>query len=241
MSLPTLEALPLEAQAGETGGYKYRPLAQARPGKPVCKGWDVYALQTALLGLGYSLPRFGADGWLGSEGDAAIKAFQSHEGLVVDGIAGILTQRALLIRLAEKFTREQNLPARLLEGQIESECGFQLGNFTPYYPNGKRDLGPVQQNLTPTTESCRNAFDARAAVSKLASDSERGLRVRKDRYRKQPGAQNDVRAWELAAGSWNAPSWADTLAAGKPLPQQYRDRIEAYIDRVTRYADLNLP
>jgi len=52
-------------------------------------------IQRRLLALGYSLPKFGADGDMGEETKAAIKKFQADYGLVVDGIAGPQTKLAL--------------------------------------------------------------------------------------------------------------------------------------------------
>ena len=55
------------------------------------KGEDVKTMQTALLMLGYSLPKYGADGDFGSETLAALKAFQAANGMTVDGICGPAT------------------------------------------------------------------------------------------------------------------------------------------------------
>lgn len=55
------------------------------------KGDDVTALQTALLSLGYPLPKYGADGDFGSETLAALKTFQENHGLTVDGVCGPAT------------------------------------------------------------------------------------------------------------------------------------------------------
>lgn len=53
-----------------------------------CTGNDVMVLQTALIYLGYNLPKYGADGEYGSETVEAVKAFQKAHGLDVDGIMG---------------------------------------------------------------------------------------------------------------------------------------------------------
>lgn len=55
------------------------------------KGSDVNALQNALIGLGYDLSKYGADGEFGAETLAAVKQFQRNHGLNVDGICGPLT------------------------------------------------------------------------------------------------------------------------------------------------------
>jgi peptidoglycan hydrolase-like protein with peptidoglycan-binding domain len=58
-------------------------------------GPDVVYLQARLLELGYSLPIGGADGFFGMETDAAVKEFQSNNGLTVDGAVGPITWACL--------------------------------------------------------------------------------------------------------------------------------------------------
>jgi len=52
------------------------------------KGEEVRVLQNKLLALGYSLPKYGADGSYGAETTTAVIAFQTDKGLLVDGICG---------------------------------------------------------------------------------------------------------------------------------------------------------
>lgn len=60
------------------------------------KGSDVVKLQNALLAVGMSLPKYGADGQYGSETVAAVKAYQETHDLSADGICGPKTWRVLL-------------------------------------------------------------------------------------------------------------------------------------------------
>lgn len=55
---------------------------------------DVKALQEALMALGYSLPKYGADGKFGTETANAVRKFQKDNGLKVDGIVGKDTKSA---------------------------------------------------------------------------------------------------------------------------------------------------
>jgi len=75
-------------QQSQTGGS--RPML-----KPGDKNSYVTELQKALLKLGYSLPKYGADSDFGSETAAAVKAFQSANKLEVDGIVGQATWCAI--------------------------------------------------------------------------------------------------------------------------------------------------
>ena len=53
-------------------------------------------IQRLLISKGYSLPIYGADGSYGDETVKAVKNFQAKNGLLVDGIVGQETWKALL-------------------------------------------------------------------------------------------------------------------------------------------------
>lgn len=59
-------------------------------------GGTVKRLQTLLMAAGYTLPKYGADGDFGSETLSAVKKYQAHHALEVDGIVGKNTWTALL-------------------------------------------------------------------------------------------------------------------------------------------------
>lgn len=59
------------------------------------EGSAVKELQNLLMKHGYDLPRYGVDGDFGNETLAAVKAFQSDNGLEVDGAVGPITWAAL--------------------------------------------------------------------------------------------------------------------------------------------------
>lgn len=61
------------------------------------KGEQVKALQILLIGRGYALSKYGADGDYGDETVKAVKAFQKAKGISVDGIAGKQTFHKLLL------------------------------------------------------------------------------------------------------------------------------------------------
>ena len=62
--------------------------------RPFMTGPDVVEVQQALLGRGFQLVP-GADGIFGPSTEAAVKAFQSRNGLTSDGIVGPVTRAAL--------------------------------------------------------------------------------------------------------------------------------------------------
>ena len=59
------------------------------------KGTAVKEMQQLLIAAGYSLPRYGADGTFGAESEAALRDFQTDNGLSADGICGPKTWAAL--------------------------------------------------------------------------------------------------------------------------------------------------
>lgn len=203
-----------------TTGYRYRALKKGD------SGWDVYALQTALDLEAYPI---NADGAFGPMTDAAVRAYQDRRGLAMDGVAGVVTQRALALGLIWPEQREKQTPAGLMRGQVEKESSFMLGNHTPRYDDGEYDVGVCQRNTNYAT--IEDGFNAPASIGVLA----KRLRDKYDAYKKLGKVKTERRLWELAAGSWNAPSWTDKLANGGTLTQAQSDHIEAYIDRVTVY------
>lgn len=60
------------------------------------KGEDVKALQILLNGNGCSCGKWGADGAFGADTEHALKAYQTHKSLQIDGAAGPETWRSLL-------------------------------------------------------------------------------------------------------------------------------------------------
>lgn len=84
-----------QALQSYSGGFRFRHWAGSviRNG---ARGNNVRELQERLLDLGYSLPRFGADGAFGDETANAVRQFQRDAGIGVDGIPGPETYRALL-------------------------------------------------------------------------------------------------------------------------------------------------
>ena len=210
--------------------YDYRPLKRG------LAGWDVYALQTGLLLLGFELPDFGADGRLGRETSQAIRRFQRRiqaytPEFAVDGIAGIATQRELGHRLARRAAVRHGLPPGVPLGHVEKECGFQLGNHSAMYTDeahwGTWDVGPVQMNTR--YRPVEDGFNC-ASIDTCA-----GYVASKWVEYDQLGIVDERRALELACGAWNAPAWTDRLARGLSITDTQRAWIEAYIDRVTVY------
>ena len=103
------------------------------------KGADVKALQEFLLQLGYSLPRYGADGDLGGHTNNKLKLFQARAGLAQDGVYGSDTHKALMDAVADhgagKEPAEPSEPFAARRVRIVCDSGtvnIRVGNGTQY-------------------------------------------------------------------------------------------------------------
>ncbi|MCC3473789.1 MULTISPECIES: glycoside hydrolase family protein [unclassified Microcoleus] len=72
-----------------------RVLRLAEIGQPLVQGDDVRQAQKALIEAGFDVGFEGADGIFGMGTDRAVREFQQHKGLTVDGIVGAETLRVL--------------------------------------------------------------------------------------------------------------------------------------------------
>ncbi len=215
---------------------RYRTLKLSEPRQV---GLDVFALQTALKDLAYNSDPGALDGVLGPMTAKAIKGAQEGMFITVDGLCGPATQAAIADRLAERIKHKFKLPAGLLNGQLRTESGCFLGNYSPQHsfdkPGGPYyDAGVAQRNTRYT--SAREGFMVLASIDALGER----LRTYYDKFAGVSGR----RRWELAAGSWNAPAYASYIAkqegatgvrtadTAKPSDTA-RAKLEAYMDSAT--------
>ena len=73
------------------------------------EGTDVKAMQEFLLQLGYSLPKYGADGNFGGETETALKRFQAKAGLTQDGVYGSESHKALMDAIADSDASKETV------------------------------------------------------------------------------------------------------------------------------------
>lgn len=207
---------------------------------PIMRGEDVWAVQSGLIELGLSLPKYGADGFFGSETSQAITAAQKKFGLYVDGICGGQTQRAMALKLVERVNLKYGIPKGALKGQVEHESSYRFGAYSAPHEDGKWDAGLCQENLDEF--SAKDAYDPAAALDDL------GDRIR-GHYNYFAGL-SEHRRWALAQGSWNAPAYACYYAklegatqvaetdCAKPPTQADADKFNTYVASVTAYLEV---
>ena len=111
------------AFAGDDAGLGDRILKEGRT------GGDVALMQKYLIGLGYDLGRYGADGDFGDCTELAVMEFQRDHGLEADGEYGPLTHAAL-IAAVETAKQPEGAQVRIEGGQCwvrETPGGKKLG------------------------------------------------------------------------------------------------------------------
>ena len=90
------------------------------------KGEEVKYVQILLIGMGYDLGKWGADGDFGAKTEAAVKQFQKSKGLKVDGIVGPKTWAALTAPQDKTVTV-------IIPGLTEQEAGELLAKYPGSY------------------------------------------------------------------------------------------------------------
>lgn len=174
-------------------------------------GWDVGALQVGLNSLRPERAELTIDGDFGELTQRRVVAEQKAYGLEQDGVAGLMTQRAMLLDIARQAQVSFNVIPGLLKGLIEGEAGYMLAATTALYGNGTRDLGAVQRNtLMDEQPAVRAAFFIRDQIIKTARD----IRNQHDAYVGDRGIPTDRKAWETAILYHNWQAAATQIAAG---------------------------
>lgn len=184
-------------------------------------GWPVLALQSALLTeteVGIRV-----DGDFGPATEGVVRTWQRANGLVVDGIAGIKTQRSLVESVAEGI-HIPGVPPGLARGLMEGESGFYLGAVNWTVPGGV-DCGVMQRRVyTPFSPSrLQAAYKPFQAIRTSMLEMQARANVFLDTieaYHVRTGvalvseAKRGEYAWRLATLAHNWPWAAQQLAQG---------------------------
>lgn len=200
---------------------------------PQMSGEDVYALQIGLNAVkAFNVPLV-PDGVLGIKTSKAIVAVQKELRIVADGLAGQKTQEAIAQRISKIVKLEIPLPTGLPYGQLAHESSFFLGNYSAQRGDGSYDAGIAQMNTKYTNP--KDAFHPAYSIRTLCQHVYGS-------YQRYSSVTDKRRRWELAAGSWNAPYYANWLAGVKPSAEPgptARQLLEDYMKSVTAYLELS--
>lgn len=173
--------------------------------------WRVYALQMGLLARGYDIFVDG-DYDHGLKLERAVRRFQEINGLTVDGIVGVLTQRQLL-RKVEMVADDENpgVPGGMLFGLMMRESSGLLAptnDFDPSPSDIGTDCGCLQWRVAGppyNMDALKAAFDPKASMVMAIIDEEKGMLPRFRRITKrQPSLSLETR-WRAVIIAHNAP------------------------------------
>jgi hypothetical protein len=171
------------------------------------QGWEVAALQIALNS--HSSRDVAVDGVFGPLLEALVVQEQKNHHLIVDGVLGVATQRAILTVEAHAAEKAHSLPVGLLVGLTEGESGYVIPAASSKYPNGTRDVGPLQRNVPVTDQlAIKSAYDLDHTYNSTAQE----LSTKTLSFVGMPGAKTTRRAIELAVLNHNWPAAAQQLA-----------------------------
>lgn len=184
-------------------------VAPIAPGEK--NSWRVYALQRALISRGYKVMDDGDyDPDRGTE--RALRKFQDRNDLFVDGIAGPLTQNALLRRVEIVVDkRHPNVPAGVIIGiNMKETSGFiaPTNDFDPSSSDLGTDIGAMQWRVAGPPynfEALKAGFDPERAMERAVTDPDKGLIPRFKRISSdQPNMGLELR-WRSTIVGHNAP------------------------------------
>lgn len=173
------------------------------------QGHDVWALQINLHAAGFAVSM---DGVFGMQTKTAVQRFQDDRKLSDDGVAGILTQRSLALKLIEPVQDHEKTPHGLIRGIVEGESGWVVG-ATNWSVAGGVDCGWAQRRVYEQDYDethFERAFNGKVQFGILAQN----LRGKKKEYFGRKGATTHKRAWELAVLYHNWPAAAGRLSQG---------------------------
>lgn len=191
------------------GSYRYSL-------KEGMRGHEVYALQVLLNQLTTGATQLTEDGVFGSLTASKVRGMQKTDRLVIDGVAGPATQKALARRALKKLAKSPlgYMPAGLMEGLIVGESGYIIGCVNDSISGGI-DAGLIQDRVYTSeyqsTARWRVAFGYEsilAAAGDIVAFYEKAKATKRF---------TDRRCWELAVLNHNWPYGADQLLKGNKL------------------------
>jgi hypothetical protein len=210
-------------------------------------GYDVAVLRLNLVALGtavggsyYDLSKLEVTQKFGPRTDECVRLYQRlTAGLVEDGIAGYMTDRALSLDLMRPAQSRYHILPGLMKGLTEGEAGYDGAAFARGIVDGIDyvDAGLTMQHLRRpdwTETKFRAAFDGARAYDRLG----RTLRAQRDKFTGSIGPffiDPRERPWFCAILYWNWQSAAARYSEGQHNWQYYETLPDG--EKVMRWMD----
>lgn len=180
------------------------------------EGTDVAALQINLQDRGVLV-----DGVFGQQTEDVVREFQDRNGLEVDGVAGLLTQRALVRSKCGPLQKKYSLPGGILVSIVNNESGFAVAAVSLHFDRKGFDLGAFQKSTSNTAP--QSEIEQAYRIDVQAEGAANRLRQVHDRFtdpwpveswylREIAGGNRGHMAWQLAVLSHNWPAAAENIA-----------------------------
>jgi Transglycosylase SLT domain/Putative peptidoglycan binding domain/LysM domain len=217
-------------------GRRGRPLLGQRELAIGAVGWDVAVLEFRLRRHG--LPRRAVDGRFTAATGAALRRYQARRGLVVDGIAGRQTYRALAsrgpvivhtVRPGESFFSIASV-YRVSPWQLARRNGLSLVRvIVPgqrlVLPRGATIRGPTAVGVPWSREAARDAIDYWSRFYGVDPALARALAWMESGFQQDVvSSVGAVGVMQLLPETWE---FVDTVLLGFRTPRDYRGNVRA--------------
>jgi hypothetical protein len=182
----------------------------------------------AVAALQLNLRNVDVDGAFGPLTEQSVMDWQKGNGLVVDGIAGYVTQRSIVVRRSQPSSLAHGLPTGFLKSKAAQESSFCLASCGPHPSDWGFDLGAYALSIGPNTmsdtqDSFLLGFDAGRMADRAGSSARTYYNDRSDdKFVLNPNWYGEelavgsyrpvVFGWQLTALDWNWPYAAKNLA-----------------------------
>lgn len=188
-----------------------------------------FALQVAFNAVYSTELPLAIDGVFGNRTEGTVRKFQRGLGLLADGIAGPVTQRALAVKMRELSDPEERVPRGIIDGLVEGESGGYI-DAKNWSVSGGVDLSYVQrrvaypvQSETAVERAYNPPYQFGLVVDNIVDDQARYLSYPYVQKR----SDHWEYAWRLAVLEHNWPYGAQQLARGEQLSLQQATWVPA--------------
>lgn len=182
-----------------------------------------WAVQRGSAAIQQALGDLIIDGAFGEKTEAAVRAFQSRNGLYADGVVGPKTARALFVPRIVSTSNAFGVDTKIVFGIVFQESGFDPGAVGYTTPN---DLGLAQIN-TKVHSYPDSVTDPAYAITWTAE------RIKAFAAKYASSAVNAGVLYDALILQHHAPSWAGYLVKNGSYPTaEAKEKGELYVSRV---------